>query len=42
MIGNLDDISEALAIENGFVLCSTDRDFARFPGLHWQDPLEAR
>ena len=29
----------ALAIENGFVLCSTDRDFARFPGLQWQNPL---
>ena len=31
----------ALAIENGFILYSTDRDFARFPGLQWQDPLEA-
>ena len=30
----------ALAIENGFVLYSTDRDFTRFPGLQWQDPLE--
>ena len=30
----------ALAIENGFVLYSTDRDFTRFPGLHWRDPLE--
>jgi toxin-antitoxin system PIN domain toxin len=29
----------ALAIENGFVLCSSDRDFARFPNLKWQDPL---
>jgi hypothetical protein len=32
----------SLAIENGFVLYSTDRDFARFPELQWQDPLEAR
>ena len=31
----------ALAIENGFVLYSTDRDFARFPGLQWRNPLEA-
>ena len=30
----------ALAIENGFVLYSTDRDFARFPGLQWRNPLE--
>ena len=30
----------ALAIENGFVLYSTDRDFARFPELQWSNPLE--
>ncbi|ADV80913.1 TA system VapC family ribonuclease toxin [Terriglobus saanensis] len=29
----------ALAIENGATLCSVDRDFARFPGLRWVDPL---
>jgi toxin-antitoxin system PIN domain toxin len=29
----------ALAIEHGLVLCSTDGDFAKFPGLHWQNPL---
>jgi predicted nucleic acid-binding protein len=29
----------ALAIENGFVLCSSDRDFAKFPGLRWENPL---
>ena len=31
----------ALAIEHGAELCSTDRDFSRFPGLRWADPLEA-
>ena len=30
----------ALAVEHGLVLCSTDGDFARFPGLRWQNPLE--
>ena len=30
----------ALAIENGFILCSSDRDFARFPGLNWLNALE--
>jgi hypothetical protein len=30
----------ALAIEHGLVLCSTDRDFARFPGLRWENPLD--
>jgi toxin-antitoxin system PIN domain toxin len=30
----------ALAIEYGGVLHTTDRDFARFPGLRWQNPLE--
>jgi hypothetical protein len=29
----------ALAIEHGLTLCSTDRDFARFEGLRWVDPL---
>ncbi|HYY69830.1 MAG TPA: TA system VapC family ribonuclease toxin [Terriglobales bacterium] len=31
----------ALAIEHGAVVCTTDRDFARFPGLRWQNPLQA-
>lgn len=29
----------ALAIEHGLTLCSTDGDFARFPGLKWENPL---
>jgi len=29
----------ALAIEHGLTLCSTDGDFARFPALHWTNPL---
>jgi hypothetical protein len=29
----------ALTIEYGGVLYSTDRDFARFPGLRWVNPL---
>lgn len=29
----------ALAIEHGLILCSTDGDFARFPGLKWMNPL---
>ena len=29
----------ALTIEAGGVLHSTDRDFARFPGLRWVNPL---
>ena len=29
----------ALALEHGLVLCSTDGDFARFPGLRWENPL---
>ena len=28
-----------LAIENGAELCSTDTDFARFPGLRWTNPV---
>ena len=30
----------ALAIEHGATLCTTDRDFARFPGLRTLNPLE--
>jgi toxin-antitoxin system PIN domain toxin len=30
----------ALAIEQNAQLCSCDRDFARFSGVDWQNPLE--
>ena len=30
----------ALALEHGLTLCSTDRDFARFAALRWENPLE--
>ena len=30
-----------LAAERGYVLYSTDNDFARFPGLRWVDPCRA-
>lgn len=30
----------ALTIEYGGVLYTTDRDFARFPGLRWVNPLQ--
>ena len=29
----------ALAIEHGLTVMSTDGDFARFPGLRWENPL---
>lgn len=32
----------ALAIEHGLILCSSDGDFARFPGLRWENPLVER
>ena len=39
--GNLspDAALAALAIEHGVTLASTDTDFARFPGLRWENPL---
>jgi hypothetical protein len=39
--GNLvpDAYLAALAIEHGLPLCSTDGDFAKFPGLAWRNPL---
>ena len=40
--GNLipDAYLAALAIESGCEWITTDRDYARFPGLKWRDPLE--
>ena len=32
----------ALAVEHNCELCSTDTDFARFPGLNWLNPLGGR
>lgn len=29
----------ALAVEHGAEVCSTDADFARFPGVKWSNPL---
>lgn len=29
----------ALSIEHGAELCSSDRDFSRFPRVRWSDPL---
>lgn len=41
LAGNLvpDAHLAALAIEHGLMLCTTDGDFARFPGLRWQNPI---
>lgn len=40
-VANLDPDAHlaALAIDHGLVLCSSDSDFARFPGLRWVNPL---
>lgn len=40
--GNLvpDAYLAALAIESGCQWITTDRDYARFPGLRWRHPLE--
>lgn len=32
----------ALAMEHGAVLCTTDKDFSRFSGLHTHNPLAGR
>jgi uncharacterized protein len=39
--GNLaaDAFVAAIAVESGSELITTDRDFARFPGLRWRHPL---
>lgn len=35
----MDAALAAIAIEHGATLCTTDRDFARFDGLRWENPL---
>ena len=35
-----DAVLAALTIEWGGTLCTTDRDFARFSGLRWTNPLD--
>lgn len=37
----MDAALAAIAIEHGATLCTTDRDFSRFPGLTWINPLDA-
>jgi predicted nucleic acid-binding protein len=39
--GNLTSDSHlaAIAIEHGAEVCSTDRNFGRFSGLRWRNPL---
>jgi len=39
--GNLvpDTHLAALSIEHGLTLCSTDRDFSKFPDLKWENPI---
>lgn len=37
----MDAALAAIAIEHGATLCSTDRDFSRFDGLDWHNPIAA-
>ncbi len=35
----MDAVIAAIALEHGALLCTTDRDFSRFPKLKWTNPL---
>jgi toxin-antitoxin system PIN domain toxin len=35
----MDAALAAIAVEHGATLCTTDRDFTRFPGLKWMNPI---
>jgi hypothetical protein len=37
----MDAVLAAIATEHGATVCTTDRDFSRFPGLKWTNPLAA-
>jgi toxin-antitoxin system PIN domain toxin len=38
----MDAVLAAIALEHGATLCTTDRDFSRFSGLKWRNPLIVR
>jgi len=40
VVGGSDAVLAAMAIENAATLASTDRDFRRFSGLRWVNPLD--
>jgi hypothetical protein len=35
----MDAVIAAIALEHGATVCTTDRDFSRFAGLKWMNPL---
>jgi hypothetical protein len=35
----MDAVLAAIALEHGATICTTDRDFSRFSGLRWTNPL---
>jgi uncharacterized protein len=35
----MDAVLAAIALEHGATICTTDRDFSRFSGLKWMNPL---
>jgi uncharacterized protein len=35
----MDAVLAAIALEHGAMVCTTDRDFSRFSGLKWTNPL---
>jgi hypothetical protein len=35
----MDAVLAAIALEHGAAVCTTDRDFARFSGLKWTNPI---
>jgi toxin-antitoxin system PIN domain toxin len=38
----MDAVLAAVALEHGATVCTTDRDFSRFSGLAWTNPLAAK
>ena len=37
----MDAVLAAIAVEHGATVCTADRDFSRFSGLRWMNPLSA-
>jgi uncharacterized protein len=38
----MDAVLAAIAIEHGATICTTDRDFSRFPNVKWMNPIVSK
>ena len=42
LVGSIESVSAALAVEHGLTLCTADAGFSRFAGLRYSNPLAGK